>query len=112
MSVLTGTPFAAVETGTSITIAGAANAENNGTYTIEKKVSSKVVKLLNTAMVTAAAGPSITLGSPDPIGPFVANPTTTTANAIAVDVAAPKGLFYANDSGGLNDVSCSSGTLV
>jgi hypothetical protein len=41
------------------------------------------------------------------IGPFTANAAGTTANAIAVDVACPRGLYYANDTGGLSTVSIS-----
>jgi len=41
------------------------------------------------------------------VGPFIANPATTQTNAIAVDVVAPRGLYYANDEGGLNSVSAS-----
>lgn len=36
------------------------------------------------------------------IGPFVANAAATTANRLAVDVVCPRGLYYANDSGGLD----------
>lgn len=39
------------------------------------------------------------------VGPFIANPAQTQTNAIAVDVVAPRGLYYANDDGGLNSVS-------
>lgn len=39
------------------------------------------------------------------VGPFIVNPATTQTNAIAVDVVAPRGLYYANDDGGLNAVS-------
>nr|WP_068428017.1 host specificity factor TipJ family phage tail protein [Magnetospirillum sp. XM-1]CUW37135.1 conserved protein of unknown function\ len=35
------------------------------------------------------------------IGPFAANPVDTTANALAVDIIFPRGLYYANDSGTL-----------
>lgn len=41
------------------------------------------------------------------LGPFVANASGTTANAIAVDVVAPRGLYYANDSGGVDAVTVS-----
>jgi hypothetical protein len=41
------------------------------------------------------------------IGPFIVNPATTKTNAIAVDIVAPRGLFYANDDGGLNAVGVS-----
>lgn len=41
------------------------------------------------------------------LGPFVANAAGTTANALAVDVVAPRGLYYANDSGGLSTTSIS-----
>lgn len=36
------------------------------------------------------------------LGPFVANAAGTLINAIAIDVVAPKGLFYANDDGSLS----------
>lgn len=39
------------------------------------------------------------------LGPYVANAAGTTANALAVDVVCPRGLYYANDSGGLSTVS-------
>ena len=35
------------------------------------------------------------------IGPFAANPVDTNANALAIDIIFPRGLYYANDSGGL-----------
>lgn len=39
------------------------------------------------------------------IGPFTANAAGSSANALAVDVVATRGLYYANDSGGLSTVS-------
>ncbi|MFT3964113.1 host specificity factor TipJ family phage tail protein [Propionivibrio sp.] len=39
------------------------------------------------------------------LGPFTANAAETTANFLGVDVVAPRGIYYANDSGGLNEVS-------
>jgi hypothetical protein len=36
------------------------------------------------------------------IGPFVANPAGSLVNQIAVDVVAPKGVYFANDAGGLD----------
>lgn len=36
------------------------------------------------------------------LGPYVANAAGTSANALAIDVVCPRGLFYANDSGGLD----------
>lgn len=38
------------------------------------------------------------------VGPFMANHSGTQTNAIAVDIVAPRGLYYANDDGGLNTV--------
>lgn len=38
----------------------------------------------------------------DYIGPFIANPAGSLINSIAVDVVCPKGLYYANDDGGLD----------
>lgn len=37
----------------------------------------------------------------DVLGPFVANASGTTANVIGVDIIAPRGMYYATDSGGL-----------
>lgn len=39
------------------------------------------------------------------VGGFIANAAGTTANSIAVDVVCPRGLYYANDSGGLSAVT-------
>ncbi len=36
------------------------------------------------------------------IGPFAANAPATQANAIAIDIVLPRGLYYANDNGGLD----------
>ena len=41
------------------------------------------------------------------LGPFVANAATTVANRLAIDVVCPRGLYYANDSGGLDAKSVS-----
>ncbi len=39
------------------------------------------------------------------VGPYTANDAGTQANAIGVDLVAPRGLYYANDSGGLTTMS-------
>lgn len=39
------------------------------------------------------------------LGGFIANASGSTANAIAVDMVCPRGVYYANDSGGLSTVS-------
>lgn len=41
------------------------------------------------------------------LGPFVANDAETVANALAVDVVMSRGMYYANDDGGLDAVSIS-----
>lgn len=41
------------------------------------------------------------------IGHFTANAAGSTANTLAIDVVMPRGLYYANDSGGLTEVTCS-----
>jgi hypothetical protein len=43
----------------------------------------------------------------DVIGSFVVNAADTLATALSYDVVLPRGLYYANDSGGLNEVSVS-----
>ena len=43
----------------------------------------------------------------DTLGPFVINPTETEINKLAVDIICPRGLYYANDSGGLDSRSVS-----
>lgn len=63
------------------------------------------VTLLDTDVVTAAeiAGQEL-LSLADGgnwVGPFVANPTETMADMLALDVIMPKGLYYANDNGSL-----------
>lgn len=39
------------------------------------------------------------------VGPFVLNPAGTIANQLSIDYVCPKGLFYANDDGGLDPVT-------
>lgn len=39
------------------------------------------------------------------LGPFVANASGTLANYLAIDVVMPRGLYYANDGGGLDSIS-------
>lgn len=41
----------------------------------------------------------------DIIGPYVANTAGTTANHIGIDLLMSRGMYYANDSGGLSDVT-------
>jgi len=41
------------------------------------------------------------------VGPFTANASGTDVNYLAVDIVFPKGLFYANDEGGLDGVNVS-----
>ncbi|OZA06751.1 MAG: hypothetical protein B7X95_01355, partial [Methylophilaceae bacterium 17-44-8] len=62
------------------------------------------VKLFPTNVITATevAGQEITTTI---LGPFVANPPSSLANKIAIDVVCSRGLFFANDEGGLNPLS-------
>ena len=39
------------------------------------------------------------------VGPFVASPPETVANYLGIDLVYPRGLYYANDSGGLDSYS-------
>ena len=39
------------------------------------------------------------------LGPFIVNASGTLANFLGIDVVCPKGLYYANDAGGLNSKS-------
>ncbi len=41
------------------------------------------------------------------VGPFIANAPATQTNAIAIDIVLPRGLFYANDQGGLTVLTVS-----
>lgn len=63
------------------------------------------VTLLDTDVVTAAeiAGQELLslANGGNWVGPFVANPTETMADLLALDVVMPKGLYYANDNGSL-----------
>lgn len=64
------------------------------------------VNLFPTAVVTSpeVAGQEATGTA---LGPFTANGATTTANRLAIDVVCERGLFYSNDSGGLDAKSVS-----
>lgn len=64
--------------------------------------------LFNHDVVTApevAGQELLAIGDPENtraelVGPFIANPPETAINSIGVDILLPRGLFYANDSGG------------
>jgi sulfur carrier protein ThiS len=64
------------------------------------------VTLFETDVVTAPeiAGQELlsTADGGDWVGPFAANPAETQAGDIGIDVVFPRGLYYANDSGGLD----------
>lgn len=72
--------------------------------TYEVVVPGQKVKLFPTNVITApeVSGQELTQTY---LGGFVVNPPLTKVNKIAIDVVCPKGLFYANDDGGLNAVS-------
>jgi hypothetical protein len=63
------------------------------------------ITMFPTNVLTAAevSGQELLTGTVS--GPFVAAPPGTLAHHLAVDVVCPKGLFYANDAGGLNQMS-------
>lgn len=64
------------------------------------------VTLFPTQVVTSieVAGQELTWtdGAGDVIGPFVANAAGTTTNTIGIDIVLPRGIYYANDGGGLD----------
>lgn len=75
---------------------------SDGFYTIA------TVPTADTFTVTAASATTsgnVSIGSV--IGAFVANAAGTSANAIGFDVVLPRGLYYANDNGGLDARSIS-----
>lgn len=55
-----------------------------------------------TALEVAGQELMYTTPTPTYIGPFVVNAAGSEINAIAVDVVTPRGLYYANDDGGLD----------
>lgn len=57
----------------------------------------------NVATSVEVSGQEALTGTP--LGPFIVNASGTLANFLAVDVVCPKGLYYANDSGGLTSKS-------
>ena len=69
----------------------------------------EAVTLFPTAVVTSDEVASQELPTGTYIGGFIANASGTLANAIGVDVVFPKGLYYANSSGGLDQ---KTGTVV
>lgn len=68
------------------------------------------VTLIDPSVVTAVEvagqkliGPSdVAEGDDGYIGPFVVNPPETTATHIGIDIIFPRGLYYANNSGGID----------
>lgn len=79
-----------------ITSGGAAS----GSYTVT------AAPTADTFTVTAASGSTsggVRVGKT--IGPFVANGTSTVCKYIGIDLVAPRGMYYANDNGGLDSRS-------
>jgi hypothetical protein len=66
----------------------------------------QLITLFNPNVVTAAevAGQELLCASDGGsyVGGFIANPAETIITKIGIDTVFPKGLYYANDSGGLN----------
>lgn len=61
------------------------------------------VSLLNTNVVIASEVAGQEIVYEDYIGPFTANPSETETNELAIDIVLPKGLYYSNDAGGLDN---------
>jgi sulfur carrier protein ThiS len=65
----------------------------------------QTITLIDADVVTApeVAGQELlsTANNGDWIGPFTANPADTQAERLSIDILLPRGLYYANDTGGL-----------
>lgn len=60
------------------------------------------VTLFPTRVITSVEVSGQELEYDNAMGPFVANPAETLANTLGFDIVLPRGLYYANDEGGLN----------
>jgi len=60
------------------------------------------VTLFDPDVVTAAEVAGQELLASDFVGPFTANPVDTSAGALGIDVVMARGLYYANDNGGMD----------
>lgn len=100
-----GTPFTNVRVGRWVSISNAANFGNNGSFKVTAYTATTLT-LSTTTMVDEAIGASITIEG-FVVGPFVLTNAGVETSRISADVIAPKGLFYANDDGGLNGVAAS-----
>ena len=71
----------------------------------------QTITLFDADVVTApeVAGQELlsTANNGDWIGPFTANPADTQAERLSIDILLPRGLYYANDTGGLETRSLS-----
>lgn len=83
------------------------NAVNSGLFTITDKATTEPYTWIefNTTFtpVTTPTETFITLDNW--LGPFVANPNNQGTDLLKIDVALPRGLYYANDDGGLSNAS-------
>jgi hypothetical protein len=64
-----------------------------------------VVTLFDPDVVSAPEIAGQELGTNDWVGPFAANPVDTQAGYLGIDVIFARGLYYANDSGGLDPLT-------
>lgn len=65
----------------------------------------EAVTLFPTAVTTSVEVAGAELVYDTPLGPYVANSAGTDADAIGIDLVCPRGLYYANSSGGLDTKS-------
>lgn len=90
-----------------ITITGAG--ANNGSYPITDKDTVDALTWIEfgTTFTTIGSSVSKTFTLDNWIGPIVANPNNEGTDLLKVDIALNRGLYYANDEGGLSNASVS-----
>lgn len=106
LTVGSGTPFTHAEVGRWVSVSGAAKFGNNGNFQITAFTTTSLTFGESTTLETEAAGSTTTVAG-YVIGPFMLTNAGVETEKISVDVVATKGLFYANDDGGLSTVAAS-----
>lgn len=82
-------------------------ASNDGIYTVVEVDGAAEWVEVTPAFPSSATNVSVTIETTSLVGPFVANPADKDVDKLSVDFVLNRGLYYANDQGGLNQFNIS-----
>jgi len=93
-----------IAVGDNLQISGSSS--NDGNYVVTQ-VDSDDNWVEVSSVLTTTSSENVTIETESVIGPFIANPADKNVDKLAVDFILPRGLYFANNSGGLNSFNVS-----